>query len=121
MLDLYAGSGAFGLEALSRGASEAVFVENGMHGSSTAAPIARRVFDAYLLGKFDPPPGWKPPTPPAPPPAAGSAPATGSTPPAAGAAPGPTPTRTTPSPAPAVGATAPAAAAPTAPARPPRN
>ena len=29
VLDLYAGSGAFGLEALSRGASEAVFVENG--------------------------------------------------------------------------------------------
>lgn len=50
----------------------AVFVENGGHGSSVAAPIARRVFDAYLLGKFDPPPGWKAPTPP---PAAGSAPA----------------------------------------------
>ena len=29
VLDLYAGSGALGLEALSRGASEAVFVENG--------------------------------------------------------------------------------------------
>jgi 16S rRNA (guanine966-N2)-methyltransferase len=29
VLDLYAGSGALGLEALSRGAAEAVFVENG--------------------------------------------------------------------------------------------
>jgi penicillin-binding protein 2 len=27
----------------------AVFVENGKHGASTAAPIARRMFDAYLL------------------------------------------------------------------------
>ena len=42
----------------------AVLVENGGHGGSAAAPIARRIFDAYLLGKFDqapkpvaPPPG----------------------------------------------------------------
>jgi penicillin-binding protein 2 len=35
----------------------AVLVENGGHGSSAAAPVARRVFDAYLLGKFDAPPG----------------------------------------------------------------
>lgn len=41
----------------------AVLVENGEHGGSTAAPIARRVFDAYLLGKYDVPP----PTPTAPP------------------------------------------------------
>ncbi|HXQ30568.1 MAG TPA: penicillin-binding protein 2 [Steroidobacteraceae bacterium] len=34
----------------------AVLVENGGHGSSAAAPIARRVFDAYLLGKYDAPP-----------------------------------------------------------------
>jgi penicillin-binding protein 2 len=27
----------------------AVFVENGKHGGSTAAPIARKMFDAYLL------------------------------------------------------------------------
>jgi penicillin-binding protein 2 len=27
----------------------AVLVENGRHGSSAAAPIARKVFDAYLL------------------------------------------------------------------------
>ena len=31
VLDLYAGSGSFGLEALSRGASSATFVENGRH------------------------------------------------------------------------------------------
>ena len=29
----------------------AILVENGKHGSSTAAPIAREVFDYYLLGK----------------------------------------------------------------------
>jgi penicillin-binding protein 2 len=29
----------------------AVLVENGGHGSSVAAPIARKIFDAYLLGK----------------------------------------------------------------------
>jgi penicillin-binding protein 2 len=33
----------------------AVMVENGGHGSSVAAPIARRVFDAYLIGKYDAP------------------------------------------------------------------
>ena len=35
----------------------AVLVENGGHGSAAAAPIARRVFDAYLLGKFEVPAG----------------------------------------------------------------
>jgi penicillin-binding protein 2 len=30
----------------------AVLVENGGHGGSTAAPIARAVFDYYLLGKL---------------------------------------------------------------------
>jgi len=39
----------------------AVLVENGGHGSSAAAPIARRVFDAYLLGKYDAPPAPQPP------------------------------------------------------------
>jgi len=29
----------------------AVLVENGGHGGSAAAPIARQVFDYYLLGK----------------------------------------------------------------------
>jgi penicillin-binding protein 2 len=29
-----------------------ILVENGGHGSSTAAPIARQVFDYYLLGKL---------------------------------------------------------------------
>ena len=31
----------------------AVLVENGGHGGSVAAPIARRIFDAYLLGKYE--------------------------------------------------------------------
>ena len=31
----------------------AVLVENGGHGGSAAGPVARRVFDAFLLGKFD--------------------------------------------------------------------
>jgi penicillin-binding protein 2 len=31
----------------------AVLVENGGHGGSAAGPVARRVFDAYLLGKYD--------------------------------------------------------------------
>jgi penicillin-binding protein 2 len=43
----------------------AILVENGQHGGSTAGPIARTVFDYYLLGK-------KPATRPAPPPAPGS-------------------------------------------------
>jgi penicillin-binding protein 2 len=30
-------------------------VENGGHGSTTAAPIARAVFDYYLLGKVPAP------------------------------------------------------------------
>jgi penicillin-binding protein 2 len=38
----------------------AVLVENGGHGSSAAAPIARRVFDAFLLGKYDAPPPTAP-------------------------------------------------------------
>jgi len=33
----------------------AVLAENGGHGSSTAAPIARKVFDYYLLGKLPKP------------------------------------------------------------------
>jgi penicillin-binding protein 2 len=33
----------------------AVLVENGRSGSGTAAPIARRIMDAYLLRKFDDP------------------------------------------------------------------
>ncbi len=34
----------------------AILVENGGHGGSTAAPIARQVFDYYLLGKEPAPP-----------------------------------------------------------------
>jgi penicillin-binding protein 2 len=34
----------------------AILIENGGHGGSTAAPIARQVIDFYLLGKEPPPP-----------------------------------------------------------------
>lgn len=44
--DLYAGSGSFGLEALSRGASSAVFVES----SRTAIGSLRANIDAVALG-----------------------------------------------------------------------
>jgi len=44
----------------------AVLVENGGHGASVAGPIARRVFDAYLLGKFDEPAAASPAPTPAP-------------------------------------------------------
>jgi penicillin-binding protein 2 len=49
----------------------AVLVENGGHGGDAAAPIARRVFDGFLLGKYDVPPATPvAPAPlPAPPPA----------------------------------------------------
>src|SRR5690554_5452362 len=33
----------------------AVVVENGVGGSSTAAPIARKIFDAYLLDQYEQP------------------------------------------------------------------
>ncbi|HKC28189.1 MAG TPA: 16S rRNA (guanine(966)-N(2))-methyltransferase RsmD [Jatrophihabitans sp.] len=45
VLDLYAGTGAVGLEALSRGAAQAVFVENGR----TALEALRRNVDAVAL------------------------------------------------------------------------
>jgi 16S rRNA (guanine966-N2)-methyltransferase len=45
VLDLYAGSGALGIEALSRGAASAVFVENGKR----ALPVLRRNLSALGL------------------------------------------------------------------------
>jgi 16S rRNA (guanine966-N2)-methyltransferase len=45
VLDLYAGSGALGIEALSRGASEAVFVESGR----AAAGIIRRNLESLAM------------------------------------------------------------------------
>jgi penicillin-binding protein 2 len=48
----------------------AVVVENGRHGGSTAGPIARAVFDAYLLPR-EVAPAAAPATPPAAPPARG--------------------------------------------------
>ena len=33
----------------------AILVENGGHGGTVAAPIARRIFDAYLLGEYGQP------------------------------------------------------------------
>jgi 16S rRNA (guanine966-N2)-methyltransferase len=47
VLDLYAGSGALGLEALSRGATSAVFVESDQR---TAAVIARNIETLGLSG-----------------------------------------------------------------------
>jgi len=47
VLDLYAGSGALGLEALSRGASAAVFVEND---ARAAAVIERNIATLGLAG-----------------------------------------------------------------------
>jgi 16S rRNA (guanine966-N2)-methyltransferase len=46
VMDLYAGSGSLGLEALSRGASDALFVENGRQ----AASILERNIDRVGLG-----------------------------------------------------------------------
>jgi 16S rRNA (guanine(966)-N(2))-methyltransferase RsmD len=47
VLDLYAGSGALGLEALSRGAASALFVESDQR---TAAVIARNIEELGLTG-----------------------------------------------------------------------
>ena len=47
VLDLYAGSGALGLEALSRGAASALFVESDQR---TAAVIARNIEELRLTG-----------------------------------------------------------------------
>lgn len=47
VLDLYAGSGAFGLEALSRGAASALFVESDQR---TAAVLARNIATVGLPG-----------------------------------------------------------------------
>ncbi len=47
VLDLYAGSGALGLEALSRGASSALFVESGQR---AAAVIAKNITTLGLAG-----------------------------------------------------------------------
>jgi penicillin-binding protein 2 len=41
----------------------AVLIENGGHGGDVAAPIARRIFDGYLLGKYDVVPAAQPPPP----------------------------------------------------------
>ena len=48
VLDLFAGSGAFGLEALSRGAAEAVFVDSSR---AAAATIARNLHQLGLVAR----------------------------------------------------------------------
>jgi 16S rRNA (guanine966-N2)-methyltransferase len=78
VLDLYAGSGSFGLEALSRGARTATFVENGAKAllalrrniesvglggtvvSSTVSDYLNRSASSYHLVFMDPP--WDQPT-----------------------------------------------------------
>ncbi|MGJ0121560.1 16S rRNA (guanine(966)-N(2))-methyltransferase RsmD [Williamsia sp. MIQD14] len=51
VLDLYAGSGALGLESLSRGAARAVFVESDARAASTIAANAARC--GFAGGSFD--------------------------------------------------------------------
>lgn len=55
VLDLFAGTGALGLEALSRGASRAVFVENGRRGAALISENIRltRAGDAARLLRTD--------------------------------------------------------------------
>ncbi|MFT4232190.1 MAG: 16S rRNA (guanine(966)-N(2))-methyltransferase RsmD [Leucobacter sp.] len=50
VLDLYAGSGALGLEAASRGAAEAVLVEKHAAAAQVAARNARTVLGAFRIG-----------------------------------------------------------------------
>lgn len=52
MLDLYAGSGALGLEALSRGASEVVLVEKHPQAAEVAGRNANKVLSAILSSGF---------------------------------------------------------------------
>jgi 16S rRNA (guanine966-N2)-methyltransferase len=56
VLDLFAGSGALGIEALSRGAAEATFVDSG---SGPAAVIERNLADLGLEGAVRRP-AWRP-------------------------------------------------------------
>jgi 16S rRNA (guanine966-N2)-methyltransferase len=66
VLDLYAGTGAVGLEALSRGAAHATFVESDRSAAATlqrniaavglpGASVVRRTVEAYLAGRPDGP------------------------------------------------------------------
>lgn len=67
VLDLYAGSGALGLEALSRGAAEAILVEKDARAAGTirdnlralalsGGQVRRAAVDRFLTA--GPPPGW---------------------------------------------------------------
>jgi len=51
VLDLYAGSGSFGLEALSRGAADVVFVE---HGRVAVSVLERNLATVGLGGRIEP-------------------------------------------------------------------
>lgn len=52
VLDLYAGSGALGLEAASRGAAEVVLVEKHAQAAQVAARNAKTVANAYRAGEL---------------------------------------------------------------------
>ncbi len=55
VLDLFAGSGANGIEALSRGAAEAVFVENGLKAADVIEENLKftKLFEKATLMKYD--------------------------------------------------------------------
>lgn len=55
VLDLFAGSGANGIEALSRGAKEAVFVENGFNAAQAIEENLKftKLFEKATLMKYD--------------------------------------------------------------------
>jgi 16S rRNA (guanine966-N2)-methyltransferase len=58
VLDLFAGSGALGLEALSRGAAHVIFVEQDRHAASAIDALAREWHETALSVECDEAIGW---------------------------------------------------------------